>query len=359
MQDELIWKEDLVKAKEAKQWLSSNIPGVTSVEGPVQVFRSNDWGMTALFKVVKAGETKEVVLKVGFLPLFKTSPSIYEALESLHSKHVLSYIKGEVKGSQTWLLFEKFEGKQVRELNNPDLIYEMAGTMARLQSEFEKLDEPLKKGIPVYDYQELKHTLKTYIIKAMNEFAPVWKSDSLQLHKQFHLSLEDLEEISNPNHLMKMIELTQEICDELSIMDAPLSIYHIDFHTNNAVVTKEQEIMLYDFEEAVISNPFFSLDKLLNEVTKYEVESDEEYIYIQWTPAQRELRNAYLKECNHSSELLKLKMFDLAMMVSPLFYGYLGQFFLKQVGWEKSMPGLMAESFITANARMKRYKNRL
>lgn len=185
----------------------------------------------------------------------------------------------------------------------------------------------------------------------------MWKSKAFQLHEQFNLSMEDLEEISNPENLRKMIELTHEICDELALMNAPLSIYHIDFHTNNAVVTKEKEILLYDFEEAVIAHPFFVLDKLLDEVTFYDVETKDQDIHIHWTPAQKELRNAYLKEYNNIDVSLKLKMFDLAMMLSPLFYGYLSKFFLEQVQWDKSMPGFMAESFIIAISRMKSYKN--
>lgn len=163
MQNDHLWREDLVKVNEAKQWLRANFSDVTSVEGPVKVFRSNDWGMTASFKINKTSETKDVVLKIGFLPLFRTSPSIYQTLGRLNSKHAISFIKGEIKKSQTWLLFEKFEGKQVRELNNDELINEMAGTMARLQLDFSNLHESLKKGIPVYDYQVLKDTLETYI----------------------------------------------------------------------------------------------------------------------------------------------------------------------------------------------------
>lgn len=359
MQNDNYWREDLVEINEAKQWLSSNISGVVSVEGPVKIFRSNDWGMTALFKIAKKGETKEVVLKIGFLPLFKTSLSIYKTLDHLNSKHVISFIKGEIKKSQTWLLFEKFEGKQVREFNNVALINEMAGTMARLQLDVVKLDDPLKKGIPVYDFQVLKNTLETYIYQAINEFVPVWKANPSELNEKFHLSFEQIKEITNQRNLRTMIELTHNICDELALMNAPLSIYHLDFHTNNAAVTMEQELILYDFEETVIAHPFFVLDKLLDEVIEYNVETKYENIYIQWTPAQKELRNAYLKEFKNIDGVLKLKMFDLAMMVSPLLYGYLSKFFLEQVGWDKSIPSFMADSFITAITRMKCYKKTL
>ncbi|WP_347553185.1 hypothetical protein ABFG93_21710 (plasmid) [Pseudalkalibacillus hwajinpoensis] len=359
MQNENSWREDLVKISDAKQWIISNIPGVKSVEGPVEVFRSNDWGMTASFEIKKTSESMEVVLKVGFLPLFKTSPSIYRTLERLNSEHVVSFLTGEVKTSQTWLLFEKFEGKQVRELDNVDLIHEMAVTMARLQVDFLNLSDPVKKDIPVYDYQQLKGVLEEYISQAVEEFAPVWNSEALQLNEKFNLSVEHLKAISNPENLENMIEVTHEICDELAQMGAPLSIYHIDFHTNNASLTEQEEILLYDFEEAVISHPFFVLDKLLDEVSDRDEKTNLENLDIQWTPAQRELRDTYLKEFDDIDEPLKLKMFDLAMMVSPLLYGYLGTFFLKQVGWEKSTPGYMAESFIAAFSRMKSYKSTL
>lgn len=359
MQNEKSWREDLVKISDAKQWILSNIPDVKSVDGPVEVYRSNDWGMTASFKIKKTSESMEVVLKVGFLPLFKSSPSIYRTLEQLNSKHVVSFITGEVKASQTWLLFEKFAGKQVRELDDFELVKEMAATMARLQVDFLNLSKQVKKDIPVYDYQQLKRTLKEYISHAVEEFAPVWNSDAHQLNEKFNLSVEDLEAISNTENLKNMLEVAHEICDALARMDAPLSIYHIDFHTNNASLSEQKEILLYDFEEAVITNPFFVLDKLLDEVSDLDEETNHENLHIQWTPAQRELRNPYLKEFNNIEESLKLIMFDLAMMVSPLLYGFLGTFFLKQVGWEKSIPGYMAESFITAFSRMKRYKSTL
>ncbi|MBH0229097.1 phosphotransferase [Halobacillus yeomjeoni] len=358
MNTEKSWREDLVKVADAKRWLVSNIPDAKKVEGPVEVFRSNDWGMTASFEVDQAVECKEVVLKIGFLPLFKTSPSIYRTLNKLNSEHVVSLITGEVKQSQTWLLFEKFEGIQLREFNRVEYIHEMAVTMARLQMDFMNLSEPEMKGIPVYDFQGLKDTLENYISRAIVEYVPVWKSEARQLNEGFDITFENLEAISNPENLKNMIEVTHDICDELARMNAPLTIYHIDFHTNNASVTEQQDILLYDFEEAVISHPFFVLDKLLDEVSECMEETDHETLHIPWTQAQRELRDTYLKEFTFIDESLKLKMFDLAMMISPLLYGYLSTFFLEQVGWEKSTPGYMAESFVTSFSRIEQYKSR-
>lgn len=357
MQNKKTWREDLVKVSDAKQWIVSNISDADSVDGPIEVFRSNDWGMTALLKVNKTNGFIEVVLKIGFLPLFKTSPSIYQSLEELNSNHVVSYITGQIKESQTWLLFEKFDGEQVREFDNYELISEMAVTMARLQVDFRNLSEKVKRDIPAYDYQKLKRTLEEYISRAVDEFAPVWNSEAHQLNENFNLSIENLEAISKQENLKKMIEVSNEVCDKLAQLNAPLSIYHIDFHTNNASLSEKGEILLYDFEEAVITNPFFVLDKLLYEVSDIEKDTNLVNLHIQWTPAQRELMNTYLEEFKDIDESLKLKMFDLAMIVSPLLYGYLGTFFLKQVGWEKSMPGYMAESFITAFTRMNSYKS--
>lgn len=50
---------------------------------------------------------------------------------------------------------------------------------------------------------------------------------------------------------------------ELRISGLPYSLDHVDFLPHNAVVQENGRVLIYDWEQAVLSVPFFSLDILL------------------------------------------------------------------------------------------------
>ena len=70
----------------------------------------------------------------------------------------------------------------------------------------------------------------------------------------------------------------------------PLSVDHTDFHHDNAVVQADGRIVVFDWVEAVLSSPFFSLDELLWRIGERADEVRDAYLdALPWqTRARRE-----------------------------------------------------------------------
>lgn len=68
---------------------------------PVKVYRSNDWGVTARFKLIGIKQKeKEVICEIRFLPIFKTSPDIYNLLKKVSGERVPHMLFGELKDNK-------------------------------------------------------------------------------------------------------------------------------------------------------------------------------------------------------------------------------------------------------------------
>ncbi|WP_456271035.1 hypothetical protein [Bacillus sp. AK031] len=350
----LTWNEK-VSLEEVKKWIMKVSDG-QEVKGPEQIFRSNDWGITALFHMKSGGGFEEVVFKAAFLPIFHTSPSIYELLSRLDSGSLPHYLAGEIRGDETWMLFEKFEGTLIRDESSLESLIETGETMAVLQKE---TAEYIHKGlhIPFFSFKELSGILKNFITESADNYQSNWKNESEKLASQYTLKEEDLEAISGENTLNSLCKQVKGILEELASVNIPYSIDHLDLHSNNAVRTADGKVLIFDFEEAVISCPLFSLEKLLDEAGEMVSDYKGMAYKLPWNNAQLRLRDAYFAKLDVQMDHQEFnRVFDLVMAIAPLKYAFQSRFFIKEVGWDQMEPALMAESFIKAVKRMEYLK---
>ncbi|MBB6452349.1 thiamine kinase-like enzyme [Salirhabdus euzebyi] len=320
----LKWNNKKVKLEKAREWIKDSFDECVEVIGPIEIFRSNDWGITSLFEIKTGQDTKSVVLKIGFLSIFKPSVSIYETLSKLHSKHLPTFLCGETKENFTWLVFEKFDAQLVRELDSRSAYRKMGKTMGRIQKELAPIVK-LDDKIPSLPIGKLAVLLPDFVKDKYAKYKGVWKDK---------LSNQDVKVI---------IENVTKILSQLN--EKLVSIHHLDFHGKNAAIdNRTGEVILFDFEEAVITHPFFTLDKLLREVKELDKVTDKNN---GWTSVQQDIIHAYLEVFGKSQ-----KEFDLAMVVAPIVEAYLGSFFIKEVGWENLEPDLYLDSFMITKERL-------
>jgi thiamine kinase-like enzyme len=352
---EVLWNDEKVSKDEVRVWVKS-VTSATNIRGPEEIFRSNDWGITAKFYA----DEKEVVCKIGFLPIFHTSPIIYQLLNGLSIENVPALITAEKKGQQTWMLFETFHGTALKDNLSLHRIKETAKTIASIQNEVAKhLNNSSDYSIPKIEVCELQKVCFDFLNLLEENYAPIWNTETSKIAKNFQISEENIEMLGKCETYVAMKESVNLICDKLSEKSIPLSLFHLDLHTGNVVTLQNGNQLIYDWEEAIITLPFFTLNKLLPEAANFEDEENNgnSQHLINWTSSESAVIATYLKELKMDVEEGEV-IFDLAMGLAPLIYAKQSLQFIEQVGWKDEAAGFLAYDVIVSLNRMQQLKSK-
>jgi aminoglycoside phosphotransferase (APT) family kinase protein len=111
----------------------------------------------------------------------------------------------------------------------------------------------------------------------------------------------------------------------------PLSLDHVDLHPDNAMLRPDGRVLLLDWEEANLSVPFFSLDRLLDDA--WERGGD---------AGAAMLRGAYLDALPWGTRPARERALTLALRLAPLKHAYEGMRLADALGWEEGMPHVTA-----------------
>ncbi|KGX91876.1 phosphotransferase [Pontibacillus marinus] len=344
----LKWNEENVSLEEVRGWIqkATNSPHVT---GPTEIYRSNDWGITAMFQ----GD-QDYVCKIAFLPLFQTSPGIYTFLNSLESPHVPHTVKAENINGQTWLLFTPFEGKVDNKTYTINDIVKTARTLALLQNQAAQKDE---HDIPVNSVEDVEAECLHFISEVQERYQNEYKQNSQLISKNMNVEQIELEWLAQDETYTYLKERIKEACRVLAQYPLPLSLYHLDLHIGNVATLDNGERLIFDWEEAVITIPFFSIHKLLQNAKKTNLDRDETGEtgeYLRWTENESLVIQAYLQALNLPLSYEEAhKLLNISMSIVPIFYAAMSFQFIKQVGWENNAAGMLAEDILLAFHRLK------
>jgi thiamine kinase-like enzyme len=144
--------------------------------------------------------------------------------------------------------------------------------------------------------------------------------------------------------------------DELGASSIPISVDHVDFLPHNAVVQADGSVLVYDWEQAVVGCPLFSLDVLflyaqqISRGDDWLVEPERE------TPETHAVRRAYLEALPWGSPADRARAFDLAMCLSPIRYAWIEQRMAIRHGNERQWSNNMAWWLTRALARWERLR---
>ncbi|QHE51644.1 hypothetical protein [Pontibacillus sp. HMF3514] len=347
---ELKWNEEKVSLTDVRAWIEK-ATNSHHVKGPTKIFRSNDWGITAMFQ----GD-QDYVCKIAFLPLFQTSPSIYTFLNSLESPHLPHVIKAENFNGQTWLLFTPFEGEVDSKTDSIDDIVQIARTLALIQNQATHKDY---KDIPVYSVADVESECLDFISHVKERYQEDYKQNSQLISKNLSVEQTELELLALEETYTYLRKEIKKACSSLAQYPIPLSLYHLDLHIGNAAKLDNGEMLIFDWEEAVITIPFFSINKLLQNAKRTNMSKNETGKYLTWTENESLVIQTYLQTLNlpikHEEAT---KLLDISMSVVPVFYACLSFQFIKQVGWEKSAAGMIAEDILLAFHRFKHLESK-
>jgi hypothetical protein len=339
--DERSWPADLLDQAEVKAWIAAVLPEVLEVIGPVCIHQAKEWGVTASFAVIGRSGAREVVFKAEQLPLFASSGRIAELLTRSCPGTVPELLAWQARGEGNWALFAAFDGEPIEEEDiSLDVLTTLARTLAHIQVAVVDLpDEKSRELLPRLDVRQLPRLYETVIRDVRERQLAYWAGNGKELAEQFDVPA-DLLAI-----LMQLRPCVTAWTEELLAGNWLYSIDHVDLHCGNVVRKRDGGILIYDWEEANLSCPFFSLDRLLDDARPLQVLIEppvDTGNQVPYTPAERAVRSAYLAEIPWGNLADRERCFDLAMCLGPIKTAYEAIGFAEALGWEEGSPHIVA-----------------
>lgn len=321
------WPDDLLTAEDVRAWIASALPGQPTVAGPEQVYQAKEWGVTARFEVASNASAvpESVVFKASLLPLFAHAPHVYTLLTRYCPSAAPNLLAWAPVETGSWMLFAPFGGVSLSILPSLEPLLDMARVLAGIQATIANLPESEAAAIPYVRPRDFPAMLDAVLADIRARHLAFWHGEGRDLAAQFALP-DDVDtrlEAYRP-HIIQWAE-------ELASGGWPLSLDHVDLQPDNAVLQPNGRILLFDWEEANLSLPFFSLDRLLDDAQERGGDAGE-----------AALRAAYLDALPWRTRAERERALALALRLSPLKHAYEGMRFADALGWEEGLPHVTA-----------------
>jgi hypothetical protein len=352
--DEYAWPEALLDAGEARRWIASILPGAPAVIGPTAIYQAKEWGVTARFAVAAtAGDLDasdlptEVVFKASCLPLFAAAPALYDLLWRHCAEAVPHPLASAMRGDCACTLFQPFDGPTVAAVGELAPLLALARTLAHIQANMAVLPASETAGLPHTPVERMPELFEAVLRDVRERYLALWDGEGSELAAQFRLP-PDL-----PAQMEAHRESVARWTAELLAGEWPTSIDHVDLHDDNAVIQPDGDILIYDWEEATLGCPFFSLDRLLDDARVLDgaapLTAGDTPPLI--TPSELALRAAYQDALPWGTPSGRERALDLALCVAPIKTAYEGILLAEALGWEEGMPHIAAWALGRALAR--------
>ncbi len=338
-QNEFQWPEHLWARADVVTWISSVLDSSAEVVGPTTIYNEKLWGVTAAFGC--DGQT--VIFKGCKLPLFAERVHT-EALLSQHAGDLVPDLLGTKRfdNGETWTLHRTFVGPDVETTGNVENVLEMARTLACLQARVADLSTTETAKLVHTPIARIPEMLDHMVQRIDTTYLDAWHANDERWLKEFNLPTNVLEQIEH--FRPRILKWTEE----LMAGDWPLSLDHLDFNISNAAVLANGQILIFDWEEATMSCPFFSIDRLLQDADDFE--DDAENVprtegALRLSSNQMAVRNAYLDTLPWKSRAERERAFELAMCLAPIKTAYECEPFNDALGRKNGLPPHAAHCF--------------
>jgi hypothetical protein len=220
----------------------------------------------------------DVVFKATLQPLFFYAPAVYRLLAQAAPRHVPEFLAAEVLGGPTftdtraragwaphvasaqqgrlYALFRPFSGPRVAQSDRPEAAAEMARTAARIQAAVAALPAAARDGVPRVPVESVPEQYEEVLQRIRDYYLPRW------LAGKGHFPAEHGDPRAAFATMQGLAAKVERWTAELAAGGWPESIDHTDLHTSNGVLHEDGSVLIFDWEEAVISCPFFSIEEL-------------------------------------------------------------------------------------------------
>jgi len=189
-------------------------------------------------------------------------------------------------------------------------------TFARIQVAIAATADLDKARIPHLAVAGLPALFDTLIEEALDQHAANWAAPGNALVPRFATPADFL------RHLVPFRRRVRAWTVELLAGGWPDSIDHDDLQGSNAVVRPDGQTLIYDWDESIISCPFFSLDRLARDTRSFAPcvppRPAPQRDALPFTPGELALRDAYTEGIPWNTSAARERAFDLAMRLVPI-----------------------------------------
>ncbi len=273
------WPDHLVDAATVRAWISSVLPGQPDVEGPSTVLYTKVWSVSARFavqgypvhSVAPAGlnlplhspllveHTGEVVFKASYTSPFVHGPHVYTLLNAHAAGTIPRLLAWAIEPGSTWELFQPFDTDPVTRVTTVEQLSTVARTLASIQVAVAAAPLVTISLIPRLQLRTLPGLFDEILDDIHTMHLPVWTEDGAAMLREFRLPADILQRLQ---HFRSSVATWTA---ELEDGRWPDTVDHVDLSIGNSVLRPDGTGLIYDWDEAIIGSPFFSLNRLLDD----------------------------------------------------------------------------------------------
>ena len=336
------WPDALLSTDDVRHWIDERFPRRTPATGPHAIYRSKAWGVTARFDLSPEGESPvSVVFKASYLPIFAQAPRISSLLAHHCPTAIPQPLAWTWHDDGTWMLFAPFTGEiDPGRARSVEKLIAVARTFAQVQQAIAGVPPEQIAGLPRFSVSQIPAVFDGLAALIAERHLTVWQADDGAIIRRVGLP-------SSP--LASLARWRMQVArwaDELAALPWPDTIDHVDLHTGNATLRADGGVLIYDWEEALIGNPFFSLDRLLADARRLDHPRDSapeaDAIAALASVTERIVRDAYIDALPWGDRAARERALDLALLLAPLKAAHEAEAFADALGWDGGHPRLTA-----------------
>lgn len=343
------WPEAHFPLAEVQEWIAAALPGRPRVSEPLVTYAQYDTPpdlrVTARFD---AGTFGQVVFKGCRFRMLAGSVYAHTLVSRRAPGLVPNVLASEMRShSGSYLLYEPFEGRSVAGAGSAEALAETARSLARIQQatrdSFGETEwHCLQRGGP----QHLRDFFDQAFARIEGYYDSAWATDRdgrLTAALRFPAS-----EVLNRMELIR--PHIHAYADELQPLyfgsdGYPLCcIDHGDMHAGNAVLRADGSVLIHDWENAWLSFPLVSMEKLLTSAWALDTGGGPgPWGYVPGTPTQALIRDAYLREWGWETNGEMRRAFDRSMCLAVMGEMWSEINWAEATGWPDGNPEWTAQ----------------
>lgn len=275
------WPEEFgVDVETVAAWIERTTSGPARF---ARVLRNKLWGFTALFTT----DGEPVVFKLAWPPLFPSAAAVHAVAHATAPDAVPALLAWEDRATQHWSLFAHVEGADARR-SGADAVFGAIDVVAGIQVD---VALNLSADLPAVPAEAVSSLL---------------------------MELDDLP----PALVAELDEHRDQLARWGQELDAlvPLSLDHVDLHLGNVLRTSAGGFVVLDWEEAVVSCPLFSFNRLRVDAADHGVAALAERRYVK-------------RLLSSLDEAQQRRVTQLANVLAPLKLAHEARVFAAGLGW--------------------------
>lgn len=345
MSDEQQWPDNLPDTIHARQWIASVLPGQPEVTGPTTIYAAYDslpdMRVTARFQVTnrQGHSLPDVVFRANHFPLLASSARIHAFLSRRCKDAVPEVLAWHEVGDGSYLLYRAFEGEVIEKMRSLSTLITTARTLAQIQAAVAVAPPSEKANLPRLPVETIPILFAEMLANIRARYTAVWAADDGTLSQWMPFAASEV--LTRLEPMQAQVEAWSR---ELAGEPWPVTIVHGDLHTGNAVVQGNGMVLIYDWDDAVLSHPFLSIERLL--VGAWHLDTGRgpgPWGYVAGTPSQAAVKDVYLNAVPWGTREEREHAFDIAMCLAVVKEMHHEWKWAEMMGWANGNPEWTAQ----------------